>query len=107
MLSVIFPNPITATLGFLLVGLGVASIIPISYSIAGRSKLFSPGIALALVSTISFFGFLIGPPLIGFIAELANLKVSFALVAVAGLGIAILTSVRVQVFQSEEMVLKK
>jgi MFS family permease len=107
LLSVIFPFPVTATLGFLLVGLGVASIIPISYSIAGRSKLYSPGIALALVSTISFFGFLIGPPLIGFIAELANLKVSFALVAFAGLGIAILTSVRVQVFQSEEMVLKK
>jgi MFS family permease len=105
--AVIFPFPLAATLGFLLVGLGVASIIPISYSIAGRSKLYSPGIALALVSTISFFGFLIGPPLIGFIAELSSLKVSFALVAFAGLGIAILTSVRVQVFQSEEMVLKK
>jgi MFS family permease len=105
--AVIFPFPLAATLGFLLVGLGVASIIPISYSIAGRSKLYSPGIALALVSTISFFGFLIGPPLIGFIAELSSLKVSFALVALAGLGIAILTSVRVQVFQSEEMVLKK
>ncbi|RPA70339.1 MFS transporter [Cyclobacteriaceae bacterium YHN15] len=107
LMSVLFPFPITATVGFLLVGLGVASIIPISYSIAGRSKLYPPGIALALVSTISFFGFLIGPPLIGFIAEILDLKVSFALVALAGLGIAILTSVRIQVFQSEEMVLKK
>jgi MFS family permease len=107
LLAVLFPFPVTATLGFLFVGLGVASIIPISYSIAGRSKLYSPGIALALVSTISFFGFLIGPPLIGFIAELWNLKVSFALIALTGLGIAILTSVRVQVFHMNEMVLNK
>jgi MFS family permease len=87
-----------ATAGFLLVGLGVASIIPLSYSIAGRSKLYTPSVALALVSTISFFGFLLGPPMIGFIAELFNLKVSFALIAVAGLGITVLSSIRKAVF---------
>lgn len=97
-LGVFFPTVIVATLGFLLVGLGVASIIPLSYSIAGRSKLYSPSVALALVSTISFFGFLLGPPLIGFIAELFNLKFSFALIAVAGLGITVLSSVRKAVF---------
>ncbi|WP_057939925.1 MFS transporter [Algoriphagus resistens] len=97
-LAVVFPTVIMATAGFLLVGLGVASIIPLSYSIAGRSKLYSPSVALALVSTISFFGFLLGPPLIGFIAELFNLKVSFALIAVAGLGITVLSSFRKAVF---------
>lgn len=97
-LAVLFPTIGVATAGFLLVGLGVASIIPLSYSIAGRSKLYSPSVALALVSTISFFGFLLGPPLIGFIAELFNLKVSFALIAVAGLGITVLSSVRKAVF---------
>lgn len=97
-LAVVFPTVTMATAGFLLVGLGVASIIPLSYSIAGRSKLYSPSVALALVSTISFFGFLLGPPLIGFIAELFNLKVSFALIAVAGLGITVLSSVRKAVF---------
>jgi len=76
----------------------VASLIPVSYSIAGRSKLYSPSVALALVSTISFFGFLIGPPLIGFIADLFDLKVSFILVALNGIGIFILSSVRKQVF---------
>lgn len=97
-LAVLFPTVVTSTLGFLLVGLGVASIIPLSYSIAGRSKLYSPSVALALVSTISFFGFLLGPPLIGFIAELFNLKFSFALIAVAGLGITVLSSIRKAVF---------
>ncbi|MGM0944601.1 MAG: MFS transporter [Bacteroidota bacterium] len=102
-LSVIFPSLYTATLGFLMVGFGVASVIPVAYSIAGRSKLYSPGVALALVSTISFFGFLLGPPLIGFIADLFNLKTSFALIALNGLGIALLATIRKEVFfQSNE-----
>ncbi|WP_291782452.1 MFS transporter [Cecembia sp.] len=99
-LSVVLPLPISATLGFLLVGFGVAAIIPISYSTAGRSKQYSPGVALAMVSTISFFGFLIGPPLIGYVAEIFNLKVSFILIAIAGLGITILSSVRLEIFES-------
>lgn len=91
-LAVIFPTIWVATIGFLLVGFGVASIIPLSYSIAGRSKLYSPSVALAMVSTISFFGFLLGPPLIGFVAELFDLKTSFAIIAINGIGITLLSS---------------
>lgn len=98
LLSVAFPVLGVAAVGFLLVGFGVASIIPVSYGIAGRSKLYPPSVALALVSTISFFGFLLGPPLIGFVADLFNLKFSFALIAVNGLGIVLLGSIRKQVF---------
>jgi MFS family permease len=101
-ISVVIPTVYTAAVGFLLVGLGVASIVPVSYGIAGRSKLYSPSVALALVSTISFFGFLLGPPLIGFVADLFDLKVSFALIAINGLGIALLSSFRKQVFYSDE-----
>lgn len=106
MLSVLFPNVVFATIGFLLVGFGVAAVIPVSYGIAGRSKLYSPGIALAMVSTISFFGFLLGPPLIGFIADIFNLRLSFALIALCGLGIAVLTMWRTSVFDHEAMVVK-
>ena len=98
LLSVGFPNLFTASIGFLMVGAGVASIVPVSYGIAGRSKLYSPSVALALVSTISFFGFLVGPPLIGFVAELFDLKVSFALIGINGLGILLLTSFSKNVF---------
>ena len=101
-LSVVLPTLIFATLGFLFVGLGVAAIVPLSYSIAGRSKLYSPGTALALVSTIAFFGFLLGPPLIGFIADLFELKVSFALVALNGLGIAFLATYKKHVFFTDQ-----
>jgi MFS family permease len=101
-LAVVFPNLYTAAFGFLLVGFGVASIVPVAYGIAGRSKLYSPSVALALVSTLSFFGFLIGPPVIGFIAELFNLKVSFALVAFNGIGILMLSSFGKEVFYAQE-----
>ncbi len=103
LLSVLVPTPIAAAFGFLLVGLGVASIVPVSYGIAGRSKLYSPSVALALVSTIAFFGFLLGPPLIGFVADLFDLKVSFMLISINGIGILLLSSVRKQVFFSQEI----
>lgn len=99
-IAVIFPSPVPATLGFLIVGLGVASIVPTAYSIAGRSKDYPPSVALAIISTISFFGFLIGPPMIGFIAEWLSLKASFVLVAFAGLGITLLSSIKMDVFES-------
>ncbi|MGC3946159.1 MAG: MFS transporter [Chryseolinea sp.] len=88
--SVAFPSLVPATIGFLLVGFGVSSIVPLIYSAAGKSQTLSPGMALAAVSTISFFGFLLGPPVIGFIAEAANLRYSYALIAVLGLSTALL-----------------
>lgn len=91
LVSVIFPYLVSATIGFFLVGFGVSSVVPIVYGIAGRSKTMSPGTALATVSTIGFLGFLIGPPLIGFVAQAINLRWSFALIAILGFGTAFLT----------------
>jgi len=54
------------------------------YGAAGKSKQFSPGVALAAVSTIGYLGFLAGPPMIGFIAQAASLRWSLALIAVLG-----------------------
>jgi MFS family permease len=68
LLSVLLPYFYPAVAGFLLVGIGVSSIVPMVYSAAGKSTKFSPRLALASVSSISFFGFLIGPPLIGLLA---------------------------------------
>lgn len=91
--SVMFPYLSTATIGFLLVGFGVSSVVPIVYGIAGKSKIMSASTALATVSTIGFLGFLIGPPLIGFIAQAINLRWSFAIVAILGFGTAFLTRI--------------
>ncbi len=84
LIAILFPQLYPATLGFLLVGFGVSSIVPLVYGAAGRSKTMNTGVALASVSTIGFLGFLMGPPTIGFIAEISSLRWSFALIAVLG-----------------------
>ena len=90
LLAVCFPHFISATLGFLLVGAGVSSVVPMIYSAAGRSKQMSPGVAIAAVSTIGYLGFLFGPPFIGFIAQVSSLRVSLGLIAVMGTMIALI-----------------
>jgi MFS family permease len=92
MTAVLFPFIVTATTGFILVGLGVSSIVPTVYSAAARSSKVSPGMALAGVSSIGFLGFLLGPPIIGYIAQIAGLQYSFAVVAIAGLCITAIVS---------------
>jgi MFS family permease len=92
LIAVLLPYFGTAIFGFLLVGAGVSSVVPLVYSAAGRSKLLSPGMALATVSTIGYLGFLTGPPLIGFIAQASSLSISFSVIALMGMCIAVMGS---------------
>jgi len=92
LVAVIFPYFYSAMAGFLLVGAGVSSVVPMVYSAAGKSKTMSPGVALAAVSTIGFMGFLFGPPIIGFIAGLATLRASFIFIALMGTCVVILST---------------
>lgn len=92
LIAVVFPYFYTAMAGFLLVGAGVSSVVPMVYSAAGKSKTMQPGVALAAVSTIGFIGFLFGPPIIGFIAGLATLRASFVFIALMGTCVVILST---------------
>jgi len=85
MTSVVFPQFIVCTLAFMLVGIGVACNVPSIYSIAGQNKNVPSGVALAMVSSISYLGFLMGPPLIGYIAEVFSLRYSYGVFACFGL----------------------
>jgi MFS family permease len=91
-MAVLFPYLVPATLAFMLVGIGVSSIVPMVYSIAGNNEKVAPGIALAMVGSVSYFGFLMGPPLIGYISELANLRYSYAVIGCFGLLITALVA---------------
>ncbi|WP_371825434.1 MFS transporter [Mucilaginibacter sp. SMC90] len=92
LVAVAFPHVYTAMAGFLLVGAGVSSVVPMVYSAAGKSKTMLPGVALAAVSTIGFMGFLIGPPVIGFIAGIATLRASFILIACMGISVVVVST---------------
>ncbi len=89
LLAVLLPYPVTAAAGFAMVGFGVSCIVPLVFSMAGKSKTMSSGQALASISTIGYMGFLMVPPLVGFIGHAANLRWSFAIIALLG-GVIIL-----------------
>jgi MFS family permease len=92
MLSVLFPQFWLCTFAFMLVGIGVACNIPTVYSLAGQNKKVPSGVALAMVSSVSYLGFLLGPPLIGYIAEIFSLRYSYGVFAFFGLLMFVMTS---------------
>lgn len=78
------PGVAVAVAGFGLVGLGFAAVVPALFRAASKAPL-PPGVGIAAVASAGYFGFLAGPPVIGFVAEAAGLRVSFGLlVALAG-----------------------
>jgi MFS family permease len=89
-LAISFQHPVSVIVGFGFVGLGVATIIPIVYSLAGKSKTMATSAALAAVSTVGFTGFLVGPPLIGLVAHETGLRWALTIVLVLGLIIFVL-----------------
>jgi MFS family permease len=87
--AVALPFLIPATLAFMLVGIGVAMVFPIVFSIAGSNPNIPTSAALTVVTSISFLGFLTGPPVIGYIAEQSSLRYAFAFVGIFGLVISL------------------
>lgn len=59
------PVPGAGVAGFAVIGLGVAGIVPLAWSAAGRREPDAPGRAIAAVAACGYFGFLAGPVLVG------------------------------------------
>lgn len=83
-LAIAWPHPVAVIIGYALVGFGVSSVIPIVYMIVGKSSNLAPAAALSAVSAIGFTGFLIGPPVIGLIAQHSGLRLSLLVIALLG-----------------------
>jgi len=66
-------HPIAALVGFACAGAGFSIVFPLALSAAGSVGTMAPGPALAAVAGAGYFGFLVGPPTIGFAAELFSL----------------------------------
>ena len=73
----------------MIVGIGAANIVPILFTAAGRVPGVPPGIGLATVTTIGYAGLLVGPALIGFVADATSLQFAFVLVAAMFAAIAV------------------
>ncbi|WTU30722.1 MFS transporter [Kitasatospora purpeofusca] len=87
LLAALAPLVPLALAGFVLVGLGLANLFPLAIAQAGAVG--GPrGVALA--STLGYGGMLIGPPVIGFLAEATSLPLALTTVAVAAAVAALL-----------------
>lgn len=81
--EMIFKVIISST-GFMLIGLGISCVVPTLYSIVAEKSSTPPGLALTIMSSISFAGPLISPLMVGYISH--NFKLEWAYFAVGIVG---------------------
>ena len=80
LLAILAPSPPVAVAGYAVLGLGVAPIVPICFTLAGTAPGVPPAWALARVTTIAYLGLFLGPPVVGGLAELTGLGVALGVV---------------------------
>ncbi|HYS62326.1 MAG TPA: MFS transporter [Paraburkholderia sp.] len=76
------PTVLTACVGFAMVGIGLANIVPVIFSAAGRST-DAPAIGVSMAATAGYAGFLVGPPLIGLGAGWLGLRLALCVLVIA------------------------
>lgn len=81
-LMLLAPHTGLALVGFLLVGLGAANIVPVLFSAAGRQGTMPANLAVAAVTTVGYAGVLAGPALVGFVAQGLGLVTAFVILGV-------------------------
>jgi len=86
--TLVSPSLGIAVFGLVLTGMGVANIIPVIMTLAGRNTRMGAGPAISALSTIGYFGFLAGPPLIGWLAVAVGLDKALGMVVLAGVIVA-------------------
>ena len=87
MLAAASPSATLALVGFAIAGAGVSLNAPIVFGLAGRRP--DAATAVATVTTIGYVGLLVGPPLVGLVAQATSLRVSFAVLAAIGAAVAV------------------
>jgi MFS family permease len=83
--AALFSAPFPAAAGFVLVGLGAANVVPVIFAAASRVPGLPAGAGIAAVATVGYTGFLLGPPLIGWIASMVGLPAAHGVLALAGI----------------------
>lgn len=90
LLLCLVPSLPVALLGALLWGLGLSVVFPAGMSAAGEAVPGRGAEAIAVVATIGYGGFLLGPPLLGFLAQAWGLDRALLVVAALAALVALL-----------------
>jgi MFS family permease len=78
-------EPLLVIAGFLVVGLALSAVVPIAFSAAGDIAPERAGAAISVVTTLGYGGFLLGPVIVGGLAEVIGLRAALGIIAVSGL----------------------
>jgi predicted MFS family arabinose efflux permease len=87
-LTLVIGDPAIAVVGFALIGVGIANAVPLLFSAAGRVPPSGP--SLAAVFTVGYTGFIVGPPLIGVLADAISLPAALGLLCLSGAAVTLL-----------------
>ncbi|WP_188191580.1 MFS transporter [Nonomuraea sp. SYSU D8015] len=82
------PAALVAVFAMFFVGLGVATISPLTLSLAGTAT-DTPGPAIAQAGAMGYAGLLLGPVMIGFLSDVTSLRTALGVGVVLGLLIAL------------------
>src|SRR5215210_1042242 len=88
--ALLIGHPVAAIAGFALLGIGIATMVPVVFRAASEVDGVTPGVGIAAASTMGYFGFLVAPPIIGGIAELTTLPFALGLLVLLSLVMAAL-----------------
>ena len=91
-LSAVVPFAPIDILGFAMVGIGLANVVPILFTATGNQDDMPANLALSSVTTMGYLGLLLGPPTLGFIAHQTSLLVSLTALCVLCTGVAACTA---------------
>jgi MFS family permease len=76
-LLLVAPVVAIAMAGFLLIGVGAANVVPVLFRRAGSQTVMPPVLAIAAITTTGYAGILLGPAVIGFVADYIGLTLAF------------------------------
>ncbi|GAA4328626.1 MFS transporter [Variovorax defluvii] len=80
--------PWLALVGFAGVGMGFANVVPILFAASARVPGVEPARGIAAVSAAAYLGFMAGPPVIGFLAEISSLTAALYVVVIFAVALA-------------------
>lgn len=89
--GIIMNQPWAIIFGYTLMGFGLSVVVPVTYRRANAIPGIPRASAVATVASIGFIGFLVGPLVIGAIADFASMRAALGVISIVLLGILVLT----------------
>ncbi|MGH3105145.1 MAG: MFS transporter [Gaiellaceae bacterium] len=91
-LALAVPRPAAALFGFACMGAGLAAIVPVVFRAAASFPGIPPAAGIAALTTVGYSAFLVGPPVIGLVAEVTSLRLALVIVLALLAALALLAS---------------